>query len=566
MTRLILIILLSLSVQIQAQDWEWVFGIVNEQNNKSIYSKILQIDNKENIYLGLFDNNYLTSTAGLSFNEYQFNHRGINDIYIGKINNSQSLEWIVQTGGLNMINQPEYLDKITSSIYSEKDNALFVTGITFSNRLYFENSIVLSSESSQINFLLKISSSGQLMFASNLQGLNGKLELIDENGNIFISGFNTNLSFLPMIGAVKGGWIAKLDSSGNLINVVQPLTGNKDLSSASGVSVKYEKIIAKDGSLWIDAMVFDDTLITNENQQIVISATPQMSSFEFDQNLIYTNNSIERSRLPFNHHIFKGDIPDNSYLIYGRCNDDSTYNESPIFPNYGLNFCIYKFDANNTLGHVVIHKFDSLLFLFPPMKYSEFTNSFYIIGLFPKGENIIEIGSFRIGPRSRPVTFILRFNSVGDVIGLRTLEDTYWGLTLVFRNNSMFLSGTFKKELKLGNHLLNADGWNWNVYVAKIPEFTGFLRETNRIDEEQLLVFPNPGEGIYRVNIPSDLIQEKELQVLITSSDGRLIRQFTVDPFNGQFPMDISKVSDGVYYIRLSSPQRSYYGKIIKLR
>lgn len=565
MSRIIFIILLSLSANIKAQDWEWVFGIVNEQSNKSIYSKILQIDNKENIYLGLFDNNYLTSTTGLSFNEYQFNHRGINDIYIGKINNSQRLEWIVQTGGLNMLNQPEYLDQITSSIYSEKDNALFVTGITFSNRLYFENSIVLSSESSQINFLLKISSTGQLIFAKNLHGLNGKLMLIDENDNILITGLNTNFSFVPMIGSVKGGWIAKLDSSGNLINVVQPLKGNMDMSPENEVSIKYEKITDIDGSLWIDAMVFDDTLITNENQIFVSGVTPQLASFEFDQNLIYTNNSIERTRLPFNYHIFKGDIPDNSYLIYGRCNDDSTYNESPIFPNYGLNFCIYKFDANNTLGHVVIHKFDSLLFLFPPMKYSVFTNSFYIIGLFPIGENIIEIGSFRIGPRSRPVTFILRFNSVGDVIGLRMLEDTYWGLTQIFRNNSMYLSGTFKKELKLGSHLLNADGWNWNVYVAKIPEFTGFLRENNQIDDERLLVFPNPGEGIYTVNIPSDLIQEKELQVLVTSSDGRLVKQFALNPFNGQFTIDISQASVGVYYIQLSSSKRSYYGKVVKM-
>ncbi|WP_236721542.1 T9SS type A sorting domain-containing protein, partial [Trichormus sp. NMC-1] len=547
-----------------AQEWDRLYGILNNHSNKNIYSKILAIDAEKNIYF-MFSDDFNSSGDNVSFNEFSFQSIGLNDIYIGKLNNFDKIEWIIQTGGDNTSMNDLLFDDVSSALFSELENALYLTGLSDAFNLYVNNTIVLNSNSKGLNFLMKISSSGEVSYTKSLKGTNSKIRYQDINSNLYLTGENYTPIDMPFAGLVKGAWIAKIDSNGNTITVKQPFKGNLDFFENNDISINYKSIVQKDSFLYVTGYVYDDTLYYNENDYINFGYSMQTSTFKFDLDLNYLNNYVKRIRHPESFYIFNN-YPENfEYSLIGISNNDSTFNYENIYPNNGLSLGNYNLNVNNDIISIALKNFNFSVFLRKP-EYSANTNSFYFIGENYSNSTTAEIDNYKIPRLNKEVNFLFRFSKDGKIEGIRLIPNGFsLFINQIYVNDGyIYYTSTFRNELQLGKHIINSNQWNWNCFIGRIPEFKGILMNNNRLDEKRLLLYPNPSNGICNVIMPVDLMLEAELLLSINTSDGRLIKQYEIIPFDGNYEIDISNLSNGIYYLSLKSKNQFYYGKLMK--
>ncbi|MFN4124113.1 MAG: T9SS type A sorting domain-containing protein, partial [Flavobacteriales bacterium] len=567
MRRLVFIILLSLSANIQAQDWEWACIFENSEGI-NIHSKILCVDDKENSYVTIYLDpiNYFNNTK-ITLNKIEYRIRGKNDVFLAKINSAGDVLWIKQLGGLG-----NYREVITGIHYFKGDNSLYAAGNFGGGSFYYGDDIVYHSSSESKCLILKISETGSIIWIKSwiAQPLisNAEIKYLNEDGSFIFTGTNTEIIEMPFIGQVKGSWIAKYDNDGELVWIKKPFTS---LSDSNQVPVNFKSIDKIEDNYFVHAEVKGEYLL-DKYGNVHIFDPIQYCTFKFDSEFNFTGDVFRRIKTPEHSDVILNFKKDKTYFFVGVAVDGKIYmgNDTLILGDR-TQYYLMKVNEHGDILNTILLKINlsSEIFYFTRITaiFSERTESIYIFAKSPENSTI-GFNEENVNVFKEITSVAIRINSELEIQGLRFFG-SYWPhyayYNLLCSNGNLYFADMFKNKLHVGNIQYSTDTWFFNTYVAKIPEFTGFLRENNQIDDERLLVFPNPGEGICRVNIPSDLIQEKELQVLVTSSDGRLVKQFALNPFNGQFTIDISQASVGVYYIQLSSSKRNYYGKVVKM-
>ena len=73
-------------------------------------------------------------------------------------------------------------------------------------------------------------------------------------------------------------------------------------------------------------------------------------------------------------------------------------------------------------------------------------------------------------------------------------------------------------------------------------------------------MYPNPAKNIIYINLRKDF--NTLSNILITDVLGKEIYKFT--PTNDEMEIDISKLSDGIYFVKLSSEKGIFTQKFIK--
>lgn len=94
--------------------------------------------------------------------------------------------------------------------------------------------------------------------------------------------------------------------------------------------------------------------------------------------------------------------------------------------------------------------------------------------------------------------------------------------------------------------------------MAQEVDFPLFLDPN--IDEGNILIFPNPSSG--KFNIESE--KSKLSGVLVFNSLGQLVCNFKIED-NNQFSLDVSFLSEGIYYITVSTEDGKKYAEKLLL-
>jgi hypothetical protein len=228
---------------------------VNAFSTKAEASKII-CDNLGNVLLaGSFQNEVdFDPGDGVYIKEAV----GLYDIYILKLDNQLLFEEVTTLNGNSS------LVSISGLAYDNTNN-IYLTGIFFDSMDFNINGSIetISSNGDQEIFILKISSSGELIFAKKIGGIGseyGSSLSIDELSNYYISGyFQGTVDFDPGAGnnsitpeGLNAIFLAKYDSLGNYLKVLS-LGGVDGWNSSFGMDINDE------GDIWVTG-IFESTI------------------------------------------------------------------------------------------------------------------------------------------------------------------------------------------------------------------------------------------------------------------------------------------------------------------
>ena len=167
-----------------------------------------------------------------------------NDIYISKLDSAGNFVWARSFGGLN--------DDRGLSIAVDGAGNVFATGIFLYDTIDFDPGpgvYNLSSASSQSAFVLKLDTSGNFIWASEIVGgASGNAITLDAADNVYITGYfigtadfdpGINQYNLTSTGNSQSIFVSKLDSGGNLVwaQNIREISGSGLAESGRAITV-----------------------------------------------------------------------------------------------------------------------------------------------------------------------------------------------------------------------------------------------------------------------------------------------------------------------------------------
>ncbi|MFT6354032.1 MAG: hypothetical protein ACJAXD_001016 [Cryomorphaceae bacterium] len=120
--------------------------------------------------------------------------------------------------------------------------------------------------------------------------------------------------------------------------------------------------------------------------------------------------------------------------------------------------------------------------------------------------------------------------------------------------------GTYKVCMIVSRVTATGEKCNYRTCIKlTVPSTTNPIS-----DLENFTVYPNPGDGLFAIAMPSDFIYPLEIHV--GNMNGKEIKQvvYSQKPRDGYILLNLSDESKGIYFIRLNSSAVSVVKKVIK--
>ncbi|MFH1296889.1 MAG: T9SS type A sorting domain-containing protein [Bacteroidota bacterium] len=157
--------------------------------------------------------------------------------------------------------------------------------------------------------------------------------------------------------------------------------------------------------------------------------------------------------------------------------------------------------------------------------------------------------------------FLARYTSEGECMGVRHYSRGSYPTPTVDQTGNIFLSGAFLNTLDIGPQPLISRGKS-DAFAAKCSPITGIIQPKHS-PSNALLIYANPNTGECKITIPDEFQHEKELNLEVYDQTGRLIQQARMKIAGNSVELDIRAQAKGLYHAILSNGKKSYSGKII---
>ncbi len=438
------------------------------------------------------------NVAATTFGGVSLNHTAVgssSDIFIVKYDGQGNLLWAKNTGYTNTI---WVYDIATDS----QGNAL-ITGSFASAPITF-GSTTLQNFANVNPFLVKYDPLGNVMWAIGAQqtlyyGVTvwSYGVATDVNDNIYITGdyaktASSNLSFGPHSLPICSGrnmYVVKYDNSGN------ELWAKASMGSSYG---------------GVQATGFDITTDLSGNCIILGSFNTPTISFG---GITLTNSSAING------------VSEVFVLKY-----DSSGNE------------VWAKNAGGT-GDDEGHKISS-----------DDAGNVYVTGYFESKP--ASFGSFTINKQnsSSPLFFVVKYNDLGNEVWVKYIEKTdAFGGGLMTNGVSaddfgnVYVTGSATDSNQYGSAVFGSTTLTYGgVFIAKLGETVIGIDEVNDSEHKTVVIFPNPGNGVF--NIKSNaVLKDGSLKVY------NIYGQVVFESAQLISEMNLSKQPVGVYFIQLKS-------------
>lgn len=191
----------------QPPEWEW---LVNTQGEETDFAFSIAVDNEGNIYI----TGYVTERA--VFGDIEIESQWEQDAFIAKMSSDREWFWVRQVSGLEV--------SLGANVTADSEGNCYVTG-QFRGSADFGGKQYDAGDTDQM-FVAKLSTDGDWQWVKTTtatETARGSFITVDNEGNIVVSGnFQGKLDISDKqldSGDAQGAFIAKLNSSGNWLNV-----------------------------------------------------------------------------------------------------------------------------------------------------------------------------------------------------------------------------------------------------------------------------------------------------------------------------------------------------------
>jgi len=175
-------------------------------------------------------------------------------------------------------------------------------------------------------------------------------------------------------------------------------------------------------------------------------------------------------------------------------------------------------------------------------------------------------GGISINASTPEDLFIARYDSNGDCLGVDHAGIGV-GLNIAGDESGIYTTGIFPPNsqisgnISIGNNTFTNYGWD-DIVFAKHELLTG-NNEVKKPENNSLIIYANPNKGSFRVKIPADFINEKNLILNIYDKSGKLIKNQSMRNTDNLLKIDIYGVAAGSYSITISNGRKTYSGTMI---
>jgi hypothetical protein len=543
MKKAILIFLLFSSFYSNSQTWQSSIHIAAPNQNGA---GIECIDGLGNYYItGIYYGNYC------KINQDSLNATFVGaNTFVAKINPAGATIWKHNLGSNFSNNCYTNIKMIFDSI----SNSILFIGI-YCGPMVFSDTTLISGGTTTKGIFGKMDLDGNLIWSKSISGL-GKVELntlgFDYFDNFYVVGTNTNPIYINNDTLPLGTFIIKYTNTGSYI-WSKNISGKGKYPSSIGfdrlnMQIRGDHIfIAGQGS---DTLKIDTVKFVQPNKAMkVISEFDLNGDFKWAKLVGYFLYGTIATPIAL-------DNQSNIYSLY-TIGDSATFGNSIYFKTGFGDIVLVKQDSIGNIIWVKLADFSSLAYGGNYIA-SDKQGDIYITGSFGGTFNL---DTYTLTSSSTYDMFIAKYDANGNCKGANNFGQAE-GLSIAINaNNEPIISGLFYNNVLIGSSsytsLGAADG-----FIAKHDVITN-VQLSSKPQNNKLLIHANPNTGKCYINLPLDMIHEKNMLLSIYSSQGKLIQQIPVNTSEEKIKINLEAEASGIYNAVLSNGSKSYSGKIV---
>lgn len=550
----ILCILTSYGTVAQIAEWAYTFGADNGSN----YGRVVVEDGDGNIFVGgrIFD---LANVDVTPPTVYFLNPNDYHAGFVAKYDENMDIIWA------RLLHGPEY-QSVWDMAVDDTGN-LYVTG-SYKGSITFENNGTPYPTVGQADiFLAKYDPNGQLLW-SHVFGSpgfdRGNCLAIDDQGDVYLAGYYSgNIDIDPGSGTTmlynSGGYdafLAKFTPQGQFIQRLY--IGGLAFEEANGIGLD------QDGNIYLTGTFGDgadfivgttDHILNTANIDIFIAKYDSTFQFQWAYD-VGGGTQFGSNCQAHDIEVFSSGDFAISGIFWGTAQFDPINATALVTPNAGDMF-IARYDQNGGfqwMKHVGLHQGATAYELDMDDSGNFYAaGSFYDSLDFDPGPGVDMIAS--AGWRDPVVWSIdaagnyrwtLPIHSIGqeDAFGIHVTSDSTFLLT--GEVNAVGDFNPFGSPLLLGTPIMHSQ-----VFVAKYSvSGAGTTSIADHRDDIDILVYPNPSDNGFWVQLPMDRIGNAT-QVELLDAGGRLCsHQTAVDPI---IRIESRDLPAGVYMLSIQT-------------
>jgi hypothetical protein len=517
----------------QSQEWEWVnsaHGLSHDYARDMVTNS-----NGEIIVVGSFNSSFITFDS-ITLQNYSLNGDG----YIVKYDMSGEIIWLTKIGGNGN-------DEIYQVALDSQDN-IYCMGI-FSDSLTVDSQTIYGDSESNV-FFSKFDTNANMIWLKAFAGVSnfwsGYDIDCDNFDNLYFSGsFDADSVFFQGDTLINHGgidiFIVKLNTAGNLL--WSRNFGGKENDCCHSQQCDNSGNLFFSGWLNSDSVVFDTVVLSSNYSDIGMGF---IAKYSHDGEFIQINSS---QQFYWNNIAFDSD--NNFYLssydmdwwvsekiIISKFDNDCELIWEKQFSGFGFDFCNSIFVKNNSIYFTGMFSSDSIRF----GDYLLFNDDLYHYD-----------------------GYISRMSNNGEVywakhIGGEHIEYPY--SIVVDNSNDVLVSGFFWNDIHFDDTSLVSEG-QCDIFVVKLGNDHNGIVSNNYSSCNELIIYPNPNQGSFKVKIKNDLSSLTNLKVF--NANGYIVYSKTLNLTNEQkeYSIQLPPSLKGVYFLEAINEEKAVYKKVI---
>lgn len=542
---------LALPLTSTAQAWKWAERL-GTPNNTTVIKKIQPYTGTQVLVCGSF------AAPSLSLGSHSIGNAGQDDGFIAIADDEGQYSWAMGFGGSGL----DYVVDAAAGTGGE----LVVTG-TFNSITLNIGSTNLMNNGETDAFLARYNTDHSLAWALNIGTTNiddVSAVVMDAAGNAYVSGQEIDKFTLT----TKHVFLRKYDASGTLVWEKKG-TQQGGILQSTALCIDDDQAVYLGGSLF-GTVTFDNINLTSEWSYAAFIVKYNAAGAILDT---LTNTNIDRfnSMQAHGDHIYACAERVNWAIGWGWPLSDSKIQAFQLDSNLNT---VWEKSAGGETPSLSLDIARSISVDNDGNAYV--TGYFFSDTLHFAGQalpNLYNVNYYY------PQIFVLKYAPDGAEIwgksygGIHT--DVGMGI-YAFGDDQFFLAGHFDSDpLAFGNYELHNTGTLDSMYVHLRPsrflrKTTGFLsvfdkNVSSTLPEpslQEVAIFPNPASTQITIRLKS--LANSSVQLLISTSDGRVVRQHEYGSTTLEMREDVSCLMPGIYFVTLQTAGGAASGKFVK--